>query len=109
MGNDADVEALLHDLAPMFLAHHRDCLMDLHEAHKREDWSAIQAVAHTLKGSAATLGATALAATWAELYRMAATQNENDVTRCIERVTSSFEEVVDALAPYTAPPSKVID
>ena len=84
-------------------------MVDLAEARKRQEWSVIQALAHSLKGSAATLGATSLAATWAELYRVSTTQNANDVTRCIERVTSAFEEVVGALAPYTASPHNGTD
>jgi len=101
MGSDADVDALLRELAPIFVAYNRSCLERLQTASEQGDLAAVDRLAHTLKGSAATLGATELSLRCAELRQSALAQNEDDVTRCIERVTSSFTHVANELSAYT--------
>jgi HPt (histidine-containing phosphotransfer) domain-containing protein len=100
MGGEADVDALLRELAPIFVDYSRACFEKLHAAATEGDLETIARLAHTLKGSAATLGAASLAECCAELQCAARSQNEEDATRSIERVTSSFEHVARELSDY---------
>ena len=100
MGSDADVDALLRELASMFVVYHQGCLIELQTASEGGDYASIERLAHTLKGSAATLGATVLSERCGALRKSAQTLNEDDVTRCIERVTSAFKQVANELSAY---------
>ena len=102
LGEHADVEGTLRDLAPIFLAHTQACLVRLRDAAERFDHRAVGRLAHTLKGSAATLGATDLSLCCAALCKAAQSQNAHDVTRSMERVTSSFTSVSSELADHLA-------
>ena len=50
-------EALLKEIAGLFLEHHRDWIGELREAAARGDVKRIERMAHTLKGSVANFGA----------------------------------------------------
>ena len=100
MGSDADVDILLRQLAPIFVQHNESCLEQLRAACAQGDLPLIGRLAHTMKGSAATLGATELSQDCESLCRCVQARNEDDVTRCIERVTASVEHVAQALSAY---------
>lgn len=67
MGDDS----LMHEVLALFRGHARDCVRQLHEAAIERDW---RMAAHTLKGTARTIGAFELAdiARQAEILTIAA-------------------------------------
>lgn len=69
VGNDAESKTLYDEISRLFLIHSPQVLSRLKSALERQDRRALSREAHSLKSSAATLGATTLSRSCAELEK----------------------------------------
>jgi CheY-like chemotaxis protein len=85
------MEIFLRDASSQMLA--------LREAVAARDTTTIERVAHTMKGSAAMLGATSVARSCAELIQSARLGSLNDGTAMLDRLESNVAALQQTLAP----------
>jgi HPt (histidine-containing phosphotransfer) domain-containing protein len=87
-GGDRDVRA---EFVELFLEHSRGELDELRAVVAAPDFERVRAVAHSLGGSAATLGAARLAAACSRLSQTAAAEQADGVNELFEGVDRAYE------------------
>jgi signal transduction histidine kinase/CheY-like chemotaxis protein len=90
--------ALLDKVIQNYLSHSPQLLQALAEAVARNDASALQKVAHSLKSSSATLGAATLAALCQDLETMAHKHSLEKAALVLSAATAEYETVREALS-----------
>jgi signal transduction histidine kinase/CheY-like chemotaxis protein len=90
--------ALLGKMIQNYLSHSPQLLQALHEAVARNDASALQKVAHSLKSSSATLGAATLAALCQDLETTARKHSLEKAAAVLSAATAEYETVREALS-----------
>ncbi len=89
---------LYHRLLALFVDHHGDELERLRERLRAGDLAEVQHLAHTLKGSAGNLGATAVQ-TAADALQMAIRQGAepDDIERCVQTLAAELPLLLDGI------------
>jgi signal transduction histidine kinase/CheY-like chemotaxis protein len=105
LGGDA---ALLAELVSLFQQDAPRLLSDLHAALNQQDAEALRRAAHSLKGAAAYIGATAISETAYRLERLAANGQLAEASRTLqelEQALSALQAVLQQSALDHAPPA----
>jgi HPt (histidine-containing phosphotransfer) domain-containing protein len=87
LGND---EAIFNNIVALFLDQMPVRSRELNDAGERNDYATLAMLAHTLKSSAATVGATALQSLFVTLENASAGKNAETVSRCIAQIGKEF-------------------
>ena len=87
LGND---EAIFNNIVTLFLDQMPARSLELNDAGERNDYATLATLAHTLKSSAATVGATALQSLFITLENASAGKNAETVSRCIAQIGKEF-------------------
>lgn len=90
----------LRRLVSGFLIRQSKAIADAEMHLQRHDHAAVRAIAHTLKGSASSLGATALAGLAGELEAAALLQDSKRCIALMEALRPSFDDVDQALRAW---------
>jgi HPt (histidine-containing phosphotransfer) domain-containing protein len=87
------VLAELRELAPRFLAHRRGDADCLREALDREDFEAVRAIGHTMKGSGSAYGFDDITTLGAEIERLARAGDAQALDATVTRLIEYLENV----------------
>ena len=94
----ADGSSILASILTAFTGHSADLLVTLREAAQEGDNDRLQAIAHELRGAAATAGATHVAKLCAEIESAARRGGPPPSTELLDHLGSEFERAKSALA-----------
>lgn len=95
--NPGDNDEFLREIAGIFLEDTPQRISDLDQSALAADVPKFTRAAHSIKGSSANLGATALRAAAEKLEHMARTQGLAGVAPLVEQVKAEFARTRDAL------------
>lgn len=87
------ISAQLRELAPRFLAHRRGDADCLREALDREDFEAVRAIGHTMKGSGSAYGFDEITTLGAEIEQLAKAGDTQGLDSAVTRLIAYLESV----------------
>lgn len=96
LGADGEAD-LLSELVQLFLADSPDKLEAMRDGFGGGDAKLVERTAHSLKSSAASLGATSLSKVMAEIESAGRAQDLERVSALLPRVSQEFDQARDAL------------
>jgi len=91
-------KGIFNEVAKMFLDQMPACLLKLNEARTQGDYEALVMLAHTLKSSAATVGAMTLQSVFITLENASREKNAETVAQLIVQIEKEFARYRDAAA-----------
>ena len=85
-------------LLKSFIQHHQHARQDIDQAMEAEDYNKVAAIAHTIKGAAANLSITAVAASASQLQEKARSGNIENINSALRSLNTELEAVGASIA-----------